>query len=60
VFVLCKVDYYLLVVFVLYYYLNVDSDEVMFYVDGDYEVCKGSGIGKGLVLLYLGGYSYGL
>jgi len=26
---------------------NVDSDEIMFYVDGDYEARKGSGIGRG-------------
>ena len=29
-----------------YYHSNVDSDEVMFYVDGDYEPRKGSGIGR--------------
>jgi homogentisate 1,2-dioxygenase len=37
----------------------VDSDEVMFYVDGDYEARKGSGIGKGSVSLHPGGHSHG-
>src|SRR3712207_9470128 len=51
-FVICnfvprKVDYHPLAVPVPYYHSNVDSDEVMFYVDGDYEARKGSGIGKG-------------
>ena len=40
-----KVDYHPLAVPVPYYHSNVDSDEVMFYVDGDYEARKGSGIG---------------
>ena len=34
---------------------NVDSDEVMFYVDGDYEARKGSGIEQGLGVLHPGG-----
>ena len=44
-----KVDYHPLAVPVPYYHSNVDSDEVMFYVDGDYEARKGSGIGKGSI-----------
>ena len=53
-FVICnfvprKVDYHPLAVPVPYYHSNVDSDEVMFYVDGDYEARKGSGIGKGSI-----------
>src|SRR3954468_14925285 len=51
-FVICafvprKVDYHPLAVPVPYYHSNVDSDEVMFYVDGDYEARRGSGIGGG-------------
>ena len=45
-----KVDYHPLSIPVPYYHSNVDSDEVMFYVDGDYEARKGSGIGQGLDL----------
>ena len=41
-----KVDYHPLAIPVPYYHSNVDSDEVMFYVDGDYEARKGSGIGR--------------
>ena len=54
-----KVDYHPLAVPVPYYHANVDSDEVMFYVDGDYEARKGSGIGKGSVSLHPGGHSHG-
>ena len=54
-FVICnfvprKVDYHPLSIPVPYYHSNVDSDEVMFYVGGDYEARKGSGIGQGLGL----------
>ena len=61
-FVICnfvprKVDYHPLAVPVPYYHSNVDSDEVMFYVDGDYEARKGSGIGKGSISLHPGGHS---
>jgi homogentisate 1,2-dioxygenase len=63
-FVICnfvprKVDYHPLAVPVPYYHANVDSDEVMFYVDGDYEARKGSGIGKGSVTVHPGGHSHG-
>jgi homogentisate 1,2-dioxygenase len=63
-FVICnfvprKVDYHPLAVPVPYYHANVDSDEVMFYVDGDYEARKGSGIGKGSISLHPGGHSHG-
>ncbi|MGI8459544.1 MAG: homogentisate 1,2-dioxygenase [Propionibacteriaceae bacterium] len=54
-----KVDYHPLSIPVPYYHSNVDSDEVMFYVDGDYEARKGSGIGKGSISLHPGGYSHG-
>jgi len=51
-FVICnflprKVDYHPLAIPVPYYHSNVDSDEVMFYVGGDYEARKGSGINVG-------------
>jgi homogentisate 1,2-dioxygenase len=42
-----------------YYHSNVDSDEIMFYVAGDYEALKGSGIGRGSVLVHPGGYAHG-
>ncbi|GAA4313128.1 homogentisate 1,2-dioxygenase [Klenkia terrae] len=63
-FVICnfvprKVDYHPLAIPVPYYHSNVDSDEVMFYVDGDYEARKGSGIGKGSITLHPGGHSHG-
>ncbi len=63
-FVICnfvprKVDYHPLAVPVPYYHSNVDSDEVMFYVRGDYEARKGSGIGPGSVSLHPGGHAHG-
>jgi homogentisate 1,2-dioxygenase len=54
-----KVDYHPLAIPVPYYHSNVDSDEVMFYVAGDYEARKGSGIGLGSVSLHPGGYAHG-
>lgn len=63
-FVICnfvprKVDYHPLSIPVPYYHANVDSDEVMFYVAGDYEARKGSGIAKGSISLHPGGHSHG-
>ncbi len=63
-FVICnflprKVDYHELAVPVPYYHSNVDSDEVMFYVGGDYEARKGSGIGLGSISLHPGGFAHG-
>lgn len=63
-FVICnfvprKVDYHELAVPVPYYHSNVDSDEVMFYVGGDYEARKGSGIDVGSISLHPGGYAHG-
>ncbi|MBK9475377.1 MAG: homogentisate 1,2-dioxygenase [Tetrasphaera sp.] len=63
-FVICnfvprKVDYHPLAIPVPYYHSNVDSDEVMFYVDGDYEARKGSGIERGSVSLHPGGHAHG-
>ncbi|MEX5635951.1 homogentisate 1,2-dioxygenase [Parafrankia sp. FMc2] len=54
-----KVDYHPQAVPVPYYHSNVDSDEVMFYVDGNYEARRGSGIGRGSVSLHPGGHSHG-
>ncbi|HLS14205.1 MAG TPA: homogentisate 1,2-dioxygenase domain-containing protein [Beutenbergiaceae bacterium] len=54
-----KVDYHPLSVPVPYYHSNVDSDEIMFYVDGDYEARKGSGIGKGSISVHPGGHAHG-
>jgi homogentisate 1,2-dioxygenase len=54
-----KVDYHPLAVPVPYYHSNVDSDEVMFYVAGNYAARKGSGIGLGSVSLHPGGHTHG-
>jgi homogentisate 1,2-dioxygenase len=54
-----KVDYHPLAIPVPYYHSNVDSDEVMFYVGGDYEARKGSGIDLGSISLHPGGYAHG-
>jgi homogentisate 1,2-dioxygenase len=54
-----KVDYHPLAVPVPYYHSNVDSDEVMFYVAGNYEARKGSGIAVGSVSLHPGGHAHG-
>ena len=54
-----KVDYHPLSIPVPYYHSNVDSDEVMFYVGGDYEARKGSGIGQGSISLHPGGHPHG-
>ena len=63
-FVICnflprKVDYHDLAIPVPYYHSNVDSDEVMFYVGGDYEARKGSGIAIGSISLHPGGHAHG-
>jgi homogentisate 1,2-dioxygenase len=63
-FVICnfvprKVDYHPLSIPVPYYHSNVDSDEVMFYVAGNYEARKGTGIGPGSISLHPGGHSHG-
>jgi homogentisate 1,2-dioxygenase len=54
-----KVDYHEQSIPVPYYHSNVDSDEVMFYVGGDYEARKGSGINIGSISLHPGGYAHG-
>ena len=63
-FVICnfvprKVDYHPLSIPVPYYHSNVDSDEIMFYVAGDYEARKGSGIGRGSISVHPGGHPHG-
>ena len=63
-FVICnfcprKVDYHEQSIPVPYYHSNVDSDEVMFYVGGDYEARKGSGIDIGSISLHPGGHAHG-
>ncbi|HEY9311272.1 homogentisate 1,2-dioxygenase [Williamsia sp.] len=63
-FVICsfvprKVDYHPLSIPVPYYHSNVDSDEIMFYVGGDYEARKGSGIGPGSISIHPSGHSHG-
>jgi homogentisate 1,2-dioxygenase len=54
-----KVDYHPLAVPVPYNHANVDSDELMFYVGGDYEARKGSGIGLGSLSLHPSGFTHG-
>lgn len=54
-----KVDYHPLAIPVPYYHSNVDSDEIMFYVAGDYEARRGSGIGPGSISVHPGGHSHG-
>ena len=38
---------------------NVDSDEVLFYCDGDFTSRKGAGIGAGSISLHPGGFTHG-
>jgi homogentisate 1,2-dioxygenase len=54
-----KVDYHPLSIPVPYNHANVDSDELMFYVGGDYEARKGSGIGIGSLSLHPSGCTHG-
>ncbi len=54
-----KVDYHEQSIPVPYYHSNVDSDEVMFYVGGDYEARKGSGINIGSISIHPGGHAHG-
>jgi homogentisate 1,2-dioxygenase len=42
-----------------YNHANVDSDEVLFYVGGDFMSRKGSGIGKGSMSLHPAGFIHG-
>ncbi|MGH3492243.1 MAG: homogentisate 1,2-dioxygenase, partial [Sciscionella sp.] len=54
-----KVDYHPESIPVPYNHANVDSDELMFYVRGNYEARKGSGIGIGSLSLHPGGFTHG-
>jgi homogentisate 1,2-dioxygenase len=54
-----KVDYHPLAIPVPYNHANVDSDELLFYVGGDYEARKGSGIGLGSMSLHPSGFTHG-
>jgi homogentisate 1,2-dioxygenase len=54
-----KVDYHPQAIPVPYNHANVDSDELMFYVGGDYEARKGSGIGLGSLSLHPSGCTHG-
>jgi homogentisate 1,2-dioxygenase len=42
-----------------YNHHNVDSDEMMFYVGGDYTARKGSGVGIGSITLHPSGFTHG-
>jgi len=42
-----------------YHHANVDSDEVLFYSEGDFMSRAGSGIGKGSISLHPGGFVHG-
>jgi homogentisate 1,2-dioxygenase len=42
-----------------YNHANVDSDEVLFYVDGDFMSRRGSGIGQGSLSLHPAGFTHG-
>jgi homogentisate 1,2-dioxygenase len=42
-----------------YYHHNVDSDEMMFYVAGDYSARRGSGVGIGSITLHPAGFTHG-
>jgi homogentisate 1,2-dioxygenase len=54
-----KVDYHPLAIPVPYNHANVDSDELMFYVGGNYEARKGSGIAVGSMSLHPSGCTHG-
>jgi homogentisate 1,2-dioxygenase len=42
-----------------YNHHNVDSDEMMYYVGGDYSARKGSGVGVGSITLHPSGFTHG-
>ncbi len=42
-----------------YHHHNVDSDEMMFYVSGDYTARAGSGVGIGSITLHPSGFTHG-
>ena len=63
-FVICSfvprlLDYHPDAVPVPYNHSNVDSDEVLFYVGGDFTSRAGSGVGHGSITLHPGGFVHG-
>jgi homogentisate 1,2-dioxygenase len=63
-FVVCSfvprmLDYHPFAVPVPYNHANVDSDEVLFYVGGDFTSRAGSGIGEGSISLHPSGFVHG-
>ncbi len=63
-FVICSfvprlLDYHPEAVPVPYNHSNVDSDEVLFYVGGDFTSRAGSGVGHGSITLHPGGFVHG-
>jgi len=63
-FVVCSfvprlLDYHPRAVPVPYNHANTDSDEVLYYCDGDFTSRKGSGIGVGSISLHPGGFTHG-
>jgi len=63
-FVLCSfcprpLDFHDEAVPIPYNHHNVDSDEMMFYVGGDYSARRGSGIGIGSISLHPSGFTHG-
>jgi homogentisate 1,2-dioxygenase len=63
-FVICSfvprlLDYHPDAVPVPYNHSNVDSDEVLFYVSGDFTSRAGSGVGQGSITLHPGGFVHG-
>ena len=54
-----KFDYHPESVPAPYYHSNVDSDEVLFYLEGEFMSRKGSGIEVGSISLHPGGHTHG-
>jgi homogentisate 1,2-dioxygenase len=54
-----KLDYHPLAVPAPYNHANVDSDEVLYYCDGDFTSRQGSGIGPGSISLHPAGFVHG-
>jgi homogentisate 1,2-dioxygenase len=54
-----KFDYHPLAVPAPYYHSNVDSDELLFYVEGEFMSRKGAGIEQGSISLHPGGHTHG-
>ena len=54
-----KLDYHPLSIPAPYHHANVDSDEVLYYCDGDFTSRRGSGIGAGSISLHPAGFVHG-